>query len=642
LALTDPAASASLDVSKMPVVIYQGFSIHGNEPSGANGALLVAYWLAAAKNAEVERLLDEAVIIFDPCFNPDGFNRFASWVNTHKNRNLTADNADREYNEAWPRGRTNHYWFDLNRDWLPGQQPESTGRIRLFHDWKPNILTDHHEMGTGATFFFMPGVQSRVNPLTPKRNQELTAKIGAFHAKALDAIGSLYYTEEGYDDFYYGKGSTFPDANGCVGILFEQASSRGHLQNSENGQLSFAFTIRNQVHTALSTQQAAVAMRTELLEYQRDFFKNNLEEGRQDERRAFVVGEKFDRARLFKFVEMLRRHDIRVFELAKNLSLAGKQFEPENAFLVPLDQPQHKLILGIFQKETSFTDSIFYDISAWTMPMAFNLEYEAVGKSFSKDLLGREVGEVKLPVGQVIGSASDYAFAFEWDEYFAPSALFNLLKNKLLVKVASQPFTAQTAKGRKEFTYGTVLISTQNQPKSGQELFAILKESAEKGGVKIYGIATGLTPDGIDLGSGNMEPLRQPTVALAVGEGVNSNDAGEIWHLLDTRYEMPVVKIEVGSLSLANLARFNVLILADGSYGSLNPEVLKTWVSNGNTLIAFGSAVKWLAEKQIANVELKKPKEDPPAAARRPYAGASEDQAALNLPGAIFEAELDL
>ena len=643
VALCDPEKSGRLDVSKMPVVLYQGFSIHGNEPSGANGATLVAYYLAAAQGPEVERLLDEAVIIFDPCFNPDGFHRFSSWVNSHKNLNLTADNADREYNEPWPRGRTNHYWFDLNRDWLPGQQPESTGRIKNFQAWKPNILTDHHEMGTNSSFFFMPGVQSRVNPVTPKQNQELTFKIGAFHAETLDEIGSLYYTEEGYDDFYYGKGSTFPDAQGCIGILFEQASSRGHLQNTSNGPLSFAFTIRNQIRTALSTQKAALALRTELLDYQRNFYKNALNEARKDERKAFVMGEKYDRARLLKFVEMVKRQDVKVYELGQKVSSGGKEFEPGSAYIIPLEQNQYKLILGMFQRDTTFADSIFYDISAWTLPLAFNLEYDALtGKNFSKKLLGKEVDTVALPVGQVLATPDDYAFAFEWDEYYAPAALYYLLKNNLLVKVASKPFRGKTTSGYREFNYGTIVVSTQYQPRKGESLLSLLEEAANLGHLSIYGLASGLTPAGIDVGSNNMEGLKKPNVLLLTGEGVSSYDAGEIWHLLDTRYGIPVTKVEAGNLSPGVLDRFNVVVLPDGRYNSLNVETLRNWLNGGGNLIACGSAVNWLESKQLANIEFKKAKDDTGNAQRLPYAGAPEDKAALSLSGAIFEGEMDL
>ena len=246
MALTEPGAD-QIEIESQPLVVYQGFSIHGNEPSGANAGLLLAYHLAASEAPETLKMLDELVILFDPSFNPDGLQRFSYWANTNKNQTLTADPNDREYHEVWPGGRTNHYWFDMNRDWLPAQLPESQARIKTFTKWLPNILTDHHEMGTNATFFFQPGIPSRVNPLTPKMNQKLTQKIGSFHVEAFDKLGSLYYSEEDYDDFYYGKGSTYPDVNGSIGILFEQASSRGHIQESDNGLLTFPFTIRNQL-----------------------------------------------------------------------------------------------------------------------------------------------------------------------------------------------------------------------------------------------------------------------------------------------------------------------------------------------------------------------------------------------------------
>jgi hypothetical protein len=282
LQLGDAAKSGSLDIKNMPAVFYLGCSIHGNEASGANAGLVMAYHLAAAQGAEIEKYLENTVILFDPSFNPDGLQRFSAWVNSRKSKVISTDPNDTEHNEAWPGGRFNHYWFDLNRDWLVAQNPESQARAKQFQAWRPNVLTDHHEQGTNATFFFMPGVPSRVNPITPEKNQELTRKMGEYHAKALDEIGSLYFTQEGYDDFYYGKGSTFPDAQGSIGILFEQASSRGHAQESVNGVLRFPFTIRNHFVTMLSSLKAINEMREELLNFQRDFFKNASAEAAKD------------------------------------------------------------------------------------------------------------------------------------------------------------------------------------------------------------------------------------------------------------------------------------------------------------------------------------------------------------------------
>ncbi|MEJ7914544.1 MAG: M14 family zinc carboxypeptidase, partial [Chitinophagaceae bacterium] len=208
ITLTDAGKSAAADIANMPVVVWIGHSIHGNEASGSNASLLSAYYLAAAQGKQIDDLLQNVVILFDPSFNPDGLQRFSTWVNQHKSKNLVTDPNSREFNEVWPGGRFNHYWFDLNRDWLPAVHVESQNRLAWFHKWKPNILTDHHEQGSNATFFFQPGVPSRVNPLTPAKNMELTEKMGKFHAAFLDRIGSLYFTKENYDDFYYGKGST--------------------------------------------------------------------------------------------------------------------------------------------------------------------------------------------------------------------------------------------------------------------------------------------------------------------------------------------------------------------------------------------------------------------------------------------------
>ena len=191
----------NIELENQPIVVYQGFSIHGNEASGSNASLLLAYYLAASESDFVKNLLDKTVILLDPSMNPDGLQRFSYWVNSNKNLNLSSDPYDREYSEVWPSARTNHYWFDLNRDWLPVQLPESQARIKSFNKWQPNILTDHHEMGSNATFFFQPGVPSRTHPLTPKLNQKLTKKIAEYHIESLDKIGSLYYSEEKFERF---------------------------------------------------------------------------------------------------------------------------------------------------------------------------------------------------------------------------------------------------------------------------------------------------------------------------------------------------------------------------------------------------------------------------------------------------------
>ncbi|MFY7899281.1 MAG: M14 metallopeptidase family protein, partial [Chitinophagaceae bacterium] len=526
--LTDASKSNTVDVNKMPIVVYIGHSIHGNEPSGSNAALLTAYYLAAAEGKQIDDLLDNTIILFDPSFNPDGLQRFSTWANQHKSKNLVTDPNSREFNEVWPGGRFNHYWFDLNRDWLPAVHIESQNRLRWFHAWKPNILTDHHEQGSNASFFFQPGVPSRVNPLTPEKNQELTAKLGKYHARNLDRIGSLYFTKENYDDFYYGKGSTFPDINGGIGILFEQASSRGHAQQTSNGILRFPATIKNQFVTALSTLEGAYHLRKEFLEYQRDFFKKADNNNALNAIKGYVFGDKKDKAKTAVFIEMLLRHQIDVHHLRQNTG----DFEKGSAFFVPTNQAQSGLIKTIFEKQLSYQDSLFYDITSWTMPLAFGLPY---AEQLTTEIAGEKLRENIPLIGKVEGIKSDYAYVFEWNELYAPKALYALQEAGVLTKVATNTGEFALSNGTKKFNYGSILIPVHLQQMNSNYLYTLIQNIAQQNGIVVYALNSGNAIMGSDLGSSKFISLNKPTIAMIVGNGVNATDAGEIWHLLDQR-----------------------------------------------------------------------------------------------------------
>ena len=463
--LTDPSVSDQVDIEDLPAILYQGYSIHGNESSGANAAMVNVYYLAAGQNDQVMHSLQNMVIIVDPCYNPDGLNRFASWANTHKSKTLVSDPSSRELNEVWPRGRTNHYWFDLNRDWLLLTHPESQGRIKTFHHWKPNVLTDHHEMGTNSTFFFQPGIPSRTNPNTPQLNQDLTEKIGLYHASALDSINSLYYTKASFDDYYYGKGSTYPDANGCIGILFEQASSRGHLQESANGLLSFPFTIRNQFVTSLSTQKATAQMRKELNNFKRNFYKKQKKVGENSAVKGYVFTDK-DEVKLSNFHRILNSHKVEIYRINNDVELKGQNFEKENSYYVPFDQNQHLMAKTIFEKVRSFPDSLFYDVSAWTLPLAFDLTY---AKSMKDLPLGEKVDNLDA-VGHVYNIENTYAYILDWKSYNAPAALYQVMQNDLRTMVINEPFSLETGNGMQLFERGDIVIPIQNQALKAPEI----------------------------------------------------------------------------------------------------------------------------------------------------------------------------
>ena len=507
---------SSLDVTNDPIIVYQGFSIHGNEPSGSNAALAVAYYLAASTSSATEDLLNNTVILFDPSFNPDGLQRFAYWANTNKSKNINPDSNDREYFEVWPRGRTNHYWFDMNRDWLPVQLPESRARIASFHKWLPNILTDHHEMGSNSTFFFQPGIPSRTHPLTPQLNQDLTKEIGTYHAKALDKIGSQYYSEESYDDFYYGKGSTFPDINGSIGILFEQGSSRGHAQETSNGILTFPFTIRNQYTAAMSTLQAAKNMRVKILKYQQDFYKKARNES--SKAKAIVFGDHKDAAKSYHLAEVLKRHQITIHEVKSDFRADGKKFRKGYSYVVPMNQKNQKLVKAMFDVRTSFKDSLFYDVSAWTFNHSFGVDY---AENISLNNAGPEIKTLKINEGSV-SKKSNVGYLMPWNEYYTPKALNAILQKGLRAKVSMKNFN----NGGNSYDYGTIQIPVQNQKLDSQELYDFLKTVANESHLEINAVSTGLN-DGIDLGSNNFKNISLPKVAMLVGNGVNVSDPGE-------------------------------------------------------------------------------------------------------------------
>jgi len=534
----------NIDVTNMPIVVYQGFSVHGDEPSGTNASLPLIYHLLASNSEETKELLNDVIILLDPSFNPDGLQRFSQWANSNKNQSLNPDNNDREYNQYWPRGRTNHYWFDLNRDYLPNQLIESNFKIQTYTEWLPNIMTDHHEMGTNSSFFFQPGVPERKNPLISDLNQDLTREIATYHEDALNEIGSLYYSEESYDDFYFGKGSTYPDANGGIGILFEQGSSRGHIQESDNGIITFPFTIKNQLTTAFSTLKAAKNMRVKLLNYMKNFFDDQIDLSSK-RTKNIVFGKLKDKSTVFHLADILKSHKIKFNSISKDVVINGKKYPKNNSYMVPMNQPKRTLIEAMFYTQTEFNDSLFYDVSSWTLPLAFNINYDytdGLSQSNISSLMDNEVDELIKPNG-IINNKSNYAYIFEPHDYYTQAAVYKILDEGLRVKTATRKFSIEG----KDYDYGTYMIPVQNQELNSDEIYNLLSKLSAEFNVNFESHKTGIT-DGIDFGSNDFVTVRQPKIGLIVGDGVRSYDAGEIWHLLDTRYNIPISKLDVGNL----------------------------------------------------------------------------------------------
>lgn len=628
LAFTDPSKSPT-NYDEVPVFINLGYNVHGNEPSSSEAALLMAYTLVASQTPEVLNYLENAVIFIDPTINPDGRDRHTQWANTYQGSPEVADPQDAEHNEYWPGGRTNHYWFDLNRDWLLAVNPESRGKLKWFHNWYPNVVTDFHEMGTQSTYFFEPmKPNASQDPIMPKENYEdLNTLFGNAFAKSLDSIGSLYFTKEVFDGTYPGYGSSYPDLQGGLALLFEQASSRGHRQTTAFGEITFAFTIRNQYVSSIATVETAVSNKAYLRKYQQNFFKSALTNASNSKIRGYSFGDPKDVNRTKAFIDKLLLHQIEVYE-------------DGDRFVVPTDQPQYRMVQTMFETYDKYRDSVYYDASAWSLTNFYNMKSKPVNKVSLTNEITSTDGLINItPINKTA-----YAYILDWDDYNAPAALRYMQDKGLVASISSKPFTVEYRAEKKLFNYGAVMIPVSLQDQSSDEVFEIVKKAQEKYEVPVVDVTTGLNLDGVDLGSRNISPIKETKAAMLIGEGVRSYDAGEVWHLLDTRVHMPITKIPMRNLNKADLNKYTTLVMVSGKY-NLNDKQLqkiKDWVSGGNTLITLGTASEWAIKEELVKEELTTyPKDSTAVVSRKPYVDSPENLGKENIGGIIVKADID-
>ena len=626
---TIPGSLKTID-ENLPIIINLGYGIHGNEPSGSEAALLTAYTLIASKNKKIDRLTTNSVVFIDPTLNPDGRDRHSQWANQYKSINLVADSNDAEHNESWPRGRTNHYWFDLNRDFLLAINPESRGKLNWFHEWYPNVVLDVHEMGTNSNYFFDPmKASASVKPLIPQENVDLYPIFAEYYVKYMDSIGSFYYSKESFDETYPGYGSTYSDLQGGLALLFEQASSRGHVQETNYGEMTFGFTIRNQFLNGIATVEAAVDNKMLLRDYQKRFFESALEEFKNEKIKAYEFGDIHDKNRTKAFIDKLLIHKIKVY---KN----------KDKFVVPVNQLQSRMVKNFFETHDKYLDSVFYDASAWSVSNFYNMKHKAL-KSFDSNKLE---GLNNIVVNNPRVSKSNYAYILDWDDYNTPAALNHLHKNGLISYSAYKPFSIKVNEDNnvKSFNRGTVMVPVSKQKVDSQKLFQIIQSTQEKFNIPVFSTETGYSSAGIDLGSNFFRINKKVKVAMLIGEGVSSYEAGEVWHLLDTRVNIPLTKIRLNQFNRTSLDKYTTLVMVSGIYSQISEKdikKIKDWVSKGNTLVTIGSASSWAIKKEIVSESLVETKKDS-VFSRKRYIDAREYIGREAIGGSILSVDLDL
>lgn len=642
LAITSPENIAKLNSIKdereavrrgekveTPLIIFLGNSVHGNEISASEASLLSAFYYTASQSEKVRKQLNESIIFIDPVRNPDGQERFASWINSNVsfNRNNSSQ-YDREHTEGWPRGRGNHYWFDLNRDWLNIVHPESKSRVALYQDWLPHVQADHHEMGTNTSFFFEPtNPDGNESHLVPQSNYILNQRFAEYFSNALDNIGSLYYTKESYDNKNPNFGSTYPDFNGGVGILFEQASSRGLVQESENGLVTLPFTLRNQLVTSIATVDAAHGNRDALFDLQVEFFTKAT--AAVDKKRSYVIGDSYDSERLNKFIDLLLSHRLEVYENNSDIVIDSVKYLKGKSYIIPAGQPNSALVGIIFDDRTDFVDESKLGYGAgFSIAYSTGLSY-GISNSVSR---GDKVDSLPNRANNEF-QKSDYAYLVDFRNSGSQRLLFNLLEKDIKVKTATKPLSIKNQSGDIDLSYGSLLISVNSQKIGSDELYEILKQLSAESSVEIIPVSSGFSSKGVDLGSSAFKNIEKPKVLIVTGADISSTEVGEVWYLFDQQLHYSLTRVNSENFRRVPLNEFNRIVFVSGSYDFLSDaqiDELKNWIKAGGILITINSASRWAIDRNISSEKLVVKEEN------------STTRTAGRQPTSIFSTKIDL
>jgi len=614
--------------NKVPLVIHLAYNVHGNEPSSSEAALLTAYYLTASQSDETKQWLNNMIITLDPVINPDGRDRHTHWANMHKGTPAVSDPNDREHNEIWPGGRFNHYWFDLNRDWFLATFPETRNRINFFHKWRPYVQTDHHEMGTNSTFYFDPGKESSNNPIVPDYlYNKIYPKFGEYFTKATNSIGSMYFTKEAFDKLYPGYGSSYINFYGGAGFLFEQGSSRGHVQETTTIPITFGFTIRNQFTASLATITAALAEKESLFEMRKQFYLTAKQQAANSVIKGYSFGDANDFNRTKAFIDLLLLHKIDVYKVPNSTN-----------YFVPTAQDNYIMVRSIFENQITYKDSTFYDASTWSLIHAYGLPFSEVKSSMT---LSEKIN-TPLVFNSTPIVKSSYAYLVSNSDYNIHQFIYALQNEGVFVQTATRTFSTNINGENMNFGYGSIIISVQQQKIDADKLYNIVSKASVAANIKVHTVATGFSNSGIDLGSNNVKTLKKPEAAMIIGNGVAASEAGEIWHLLDQRLHMPITKLDILNFSRVRLARYNTLVIVSGVYNLLDKnsvDKIKAWVQEGNTLITIKTGAEWAIKNGFTKFQLSV--DSSMTKGRIDYDRATEIEGAKALGGSIFTIDLD-
>lgn len=606
-------------IEQMPASIWLSYGVHGNEISSPEAAMMTAYHLLHDQRQETKEWLDNTVIFIDPLQNPDGRARFVQRYYMTVGLEHSADRRSAEHNEPWPSGRTNHYLFDMNRDWIALTQPEIKGQVDALLTYFPLVFVDLHEMGGDSTYYFTPEARP-YNPLITEQQRETLNWIGKNNATWFDDKGFHYFTREIFDAFYPGYGASWPLYHGSVAMTYEMASARGHRFERKDGSiLTYADGVQQHFVASISTIETVAERRQALLEKFWNYRKSAVKAGAEDDRRALFIPGNDDPAAARKLASLLVEQGIDVDASVNNFEVCGVEY-PKGSFIVDMAQPGYRMIRTLMDEQVDMASDFLeeqeqrrsnnlpdqiYDVTGWSLPLMFNVQVDACDDLPSVETIA--VNEGRVSPGEVINPNASVAYLVDWGDMNAGRFLAAALQHDLEVKQSELAFTHETA-GR--FDSGSLILTKADNAEK-QDLIVLLQQLAEKTGATVEGVDTSWVTDGPNFGSENVHNLFAPKIGLAWDEPVSQYNAGHTRFVIERQIGYPVTAVRTGQIKSAGLDGFDVFILPESSgYGDYLNEAglsqLKDWIADGGVLVTLGNASAWAVEAGLLKTKLER------------------------------------
>ena len=621
-ALSDPRVTnkdkAQNLMNDLPASVWLEYSVHGNEISSTDAAMMTAYHLLAGKDdATVKNVMQNSIVFIDPLQNPDGRSRFIANYYSTVGMEHSGDRLTAEHNEPWPRGRANHYLFDMNRDWLAITQPETKGRIASMNHYRPLVVIDLHEMGGDESYYFAPSAQ----PINPHMTQAQIANInlvGRNNAKHFDANGFDYFTRDIFDAFYPGYGDSWPTFYGAAASTYEVASSRGEIFRRLDGKnLRYEDTVLRHFVASMSTAETVANNRTKLLKDYYQYQVDAIDAGKSDKKeRVFILPNKRDRAGNFKLAKLMTEHGVNVYQTTDKVKLCGETYAP-GSYYIDTAQPRGRFVKTTFTEQVDMSKAFIkeqerrrdrklgdqiYDVTGWSLPLMYNLDVDTCGKGVSGD--HRLVTMSDTLEGKVTNPNASVAYIVPWGDMATGRFLTAALRQGMAIKTADRAFTLDD---KKRYPAGSLIIEVAT---NDDDIATKVQDLATLSGALVDGVNTSWVTDGPSFGSNDTYLMSAPKIAMAWDEPTSSLSAGSTRFVIEQQFGYPVNAIRTATLANADLRHYQVLILPAGRYqnglGKAGADNIKRWVESGGVLITLGSATRFAADADIGLLDVKR------------------------------------